>query len=183
MDIFKRRLPRRDEVLYTFGAGAFFVHLWTFYNIFNEVPAWVIRMNLWEVISVVSYVLVFALIDSLMLIGGLILLAALLPSNWFKDHFIAQGSISAFLIASFAAFFHLWGDVLNIWSFKRLLFWGGIVALTVTLVSFIVNQFPRISSAIQQVVERLAIVSAIYFIFDIISVIIVLTRNLYGWLV
>jgi hypothetical protein len=180
--IFRRRLPARDEIFYTFAAGSFFVHLWTFYNVFHEVPAWIIRMSMWEVISVVAYVLVFALIDSLLLGAGLVAIAFLLPGSWFRDNFVAQGSVAALLISAFAVFFHLWGDALSIWSFKRLLFWGGIVTLTVALVSFGVSRLPRVLGAIRGVVERVAIVSAIYTLFDISSVIIVFARNLYGWL-
>jgi hypothetical protein len=139
-------------------------------------------MSLWEVISVVAYVLVFALIDSLLLTAGLAVIAFVLPGSWFRDNFVAQGGVAALLVSGFAVFFHLYGDALNIWSFRRLLFWGGVAGLTVVLVSFIINRIPRVSGVLQQVIERLAVVSAIYFLFDISSLIIVLARNLYGWL-
>lgn len=182
MDIFKRRFPDRGALFYTFATGVFFVHLWTFYNVFHEVPAWVIRMSLWEVAGVVSYVLLFALVDSLLLAGGLTAIAVVLPRRWFRDNFVAQGSIAALLISAFAVFFHLRGDALDIWSFKRLLFWGGIAALTVVLVSFAVNRIPKVSGLIRIAAERIAVVSAIYIFFDILSVLVVLARNIYGWL-
>jgi hypothetical protein len=182
LDTFKRQFPSRGELFYTFAVGVFFVHLWTFYNVFHEVPAWVIRMSLWDVIGVVSYVLLFALVDSLLLAGGLTAVAVVLPNRWFKDNFVAQGSVAALLISAFAVFFHLQGDALDIWSFKRLLFWGGIAALSVVLVSFIVNRIPRASVFIRGAVERIVVVSAIYLFLDIFSVLVVVARNLYGWL-
>lgn len=182
MDIFRRKFPARAELFYTFATGVFFIHLWTFYNVFHEVPAWVIRMSLWEVIGVISYVLLFALIDSLLLAAGLTAVAVVLPNGWFRDHFMAQGSVAALLISAFAVFFHLWGDALDIWSFKRLLFWGGIAGLTVVLLSFAVNRIPKVSGYIRGAVERIAVVSAIYLFLDFSSVVIVLVRNIYGWL-
>jgi hypothetical protein len=182
LDIFERKFPTRAELFYTFATGVFFVHLWTFYNVLHEVPAWVIRMSLWEVIGVISYVLLFALIDSLLLALGLTAVAVVLPKRWFRDNFIAQGSVAALLISAFAVFFHLWGDAFDIWSFKRLLFWGGIAGLTVVLVSFAVNRIPKASGVIRAATERIAVVSALYLFLDLSSVVIVLVRNVYGWL-
>jgi hypothetical protein len=80
----KASLTKQDLWL-LFAACVLPTHIWAIVNILREVPAWVKRMNTFQMVGVMSYdMAVFALPDALLPFLGLLILAAILPAALFR---------------------------------------------------------------------------------------------------
>jgi hypothetical protein len=73
LDIFKRRGISREDILLVFAACVLPVFIWSFYNLLNEVPAFVLRLSVTELIGTSAYVLAFALVESILFFLGLLI--------------------------------------------------------------------------------------------------------------
>ena len=140
---------------------------------FREVPSWVLSMTLWEVISTVAYTLTFALIETLIVFLPVILIAMILPRRWVQEKFIPLSSLLLTELTLMAVGLHF---AIILEKPKRLLLLS--YAFVLGLTTFLVLRFPRIQNVLRAVVERLTVLSFIYIFFDMISLVIVLIRNL-----
>jgi hypothetical protein len=85
------RLPSREQILPVFAVTVFVVFSWTLYRMFWYIPSWLGDFDMLGVLSISAYVLAFALFESALIFGILLLLVILLPSKWFKDTFVPTG--------------------------------------------------------------------------------------------
>ena len=70
----------KSELLYAFAFCALPVHLWTIYNMLRDVPAWILYMDVWDLIGTISYTLAFALLETFILFLLLVLFSLLLSA-------------------------------------------------------------------------------------------------------
>ena len=102
MRFLKERVPTKREAALLFVACVFPTHVWTMLHFLREVPAYLRRMDLVDVLGVLAYTQVFALLESVVLLGLLILISIALPRRLFKDKFVPQGTVLIFTM-------FLWG--------------------------------------------------------------------------
>ncbi len=182
MDIFKRRGLTRADVFLLFSACTFPVFLWAFINIFYGMPSFVLRLTVPEIIGASAYFLAFALLESILYFGVLLLIlsliALLLPRRWFGDHFIAFGGWLALLIAAIAMLMQVGSDWLTALSARRSLFYLGLTVVTGLGYLFAVFRFSRFESFIRAVFQRLSMLAMLYAFFGVASLLIIIFRNL-----
>ena len=182
MDIFKRRGISREDIFLVFAACVLPVFIWSFYNLLNEVPAFVLRLSVSELIGTSAYVLAFALVESilffLVLFIVLFLLALIFPRKLWGDHFVAIGSMLAILISAVAMYVQLNYDRVLKLSLKRTLFDLGLVGLVFVIYYVLILTFPRFESAIRSVVRGVSVLSILYALLGCLSVLTVIFRNI-----
>jgi hypothetical protein len=182
LDIFKRRGVSREDILLVFAACIFPVFIWSFYNLLNEIPSFVLRLNLGDLIGTSAYVLAFALFESLLFFLALFiimsLLAFVLPRKLWGDHFAAIGSMLAILISAVAMYFQLNYDRVVKLSLKRTLFDLGLVGLAFVIYYVLILSFPRFESAIRSVVRGISVLSIVYAFLGCLSILIIIFRNI-----
>lgn len=171
---------------------AFPLHLWTLILAFRDI-SWVTeRTNAWDAIGVVSYGMIFALIESLLIFLVLVLVGFLTPWRWESDRRIA-----------FLAFLVL---ILSVWAMISQLLFLWDVSLPASAIEYLRNSdhpvrivyavcliiitptvllpaysFLKTKSAVivmQNLMERLSLLSMFYLVFDLLGGIIILVRNL-----
>lgn len=178
MAIFKDRLPSGPQLLSVFVVCVFLTHVWSIYNVLQEVPAWILYLNIWELLGGIAYTQLFALVDSLLLIAGIVALGFILPRRWFLDRFVAQGSLTALIITSWAVLAHTQGGAGNMWSVNGLLFGIVAIALAIAAGSILIRRYKKLESAFTVIGERLLVLAFVYLAVDVASIFIVVARNL-----
>ncbi len=177
MGIFKsRRLPPGDLSL-AFGAIAFPLHVWAIVNILVIFPAWLLRASLWELVGVVSYPLVDALLESCILWIGLVGLSYVLPKKWLANKFAALSSVLVWLLAAWA--------VLAQFTFDSILQWGPgqmlpallLVVFSFGLVYWLVQRYGRLEGWIRRLTQGIAVLTYFYLTFDLLGLAVVIMRN------
>jgi hypothetical protein len=171
---------------------AFPQHVWAFVLALRDV-SWVAeRTNAWDAVGVVSYGLVFALVESLILFGVMVLLGYLVSGSWDADRRVSLLAVLV-LIASLWAMleqlYFLIGTGQPHWLLHLLIASGhplryffalvvAVVVLSVVVPAFLVIRSQRAAQAIWGLIDRLSVLMVFYLLFDAVGIIIVLVRNL-----
>ena len=162
-----------------FAAAVFPTHFWALVDFLQEYPAWIKRMNTSELLGAFSYVMgVFALPDALLLFLGIVVLALILPTRFFREKFAALGSALALLTAVWFIIFHsfpLWLEQrqlvpLGLWAVSY------VVVLAVAYVQILRN--PKAEALVDNFMQRAVSLAGLYLFIDFLSLIYVLIRNL-----
>lgn len=180
MVTFRSRFAPRRDILLLFGACVFPVQVWSIVNVLREVPAWVLRLSLWDLIGVIAYTQAFALLESAIIFLVLILLGAILPGRLFRDRFVAQGSMAVFLTSAWAVAAHYSDDAIRLWSAKMFLLGFAVYLASVAVFYGLIHRHDRLAEAIRSLVERLLVLSLLYVSIDVLSLLIVAFRNVRG---
>ena len=190
MAIFKRY--SKSGLWLLFLTTAFPIHLWTIILVLRDF-AWVTeRTNAWDAVGVAAYGMVFAFIESLFVLIIVVLLGLLLPKQWDERKRISFLGLLLFTVALWTILGQLYflldfgipAPIIQFFAASshplRLLYAGlvGLVSLTLIVPVYLFLRKNNVSNSIYNLIERLAVLSAIYLVFDGISLIIIIIRNL-----
>ena len=178
MDTFKAKFPTKGDTWLVLSSILFVINIWAIINILRAVPSWILSRTIWEMIGIISYPLAFALIESLIVLIGLIIVAVILPKKVLRDNFVSMGSLSAILASLGMIITHLYGEELDIWplrDFGRYL----LVLIGIVLLSWIPIYFVNgIAKSIKFISTRIKPLSIAYLVLDILALFVVVTRNI-----
>jgi hypothetical protein len=136
-----------------------------------------LRHSLWDLFGILSYRLVFAAFESLLVLFILVLLCVILPARWLRDRFAAEGSMIALLTSLWIVAFQLGSGIFRRWSLWPFLVALGYVAV-ISVLYALIAQNERIEKAIVSFIERLTIFSYVYLFLTAIGLLVVVFRNL-----
>lgn len=171
---------------------AFPLHLWTLILVFQDV-SWVTeRTNSWDAIGVASYGMLFALVESILVFILFALIGFVTPKQWNADKRIAFLSMVYLLLAAWgilAQLVFLWDVQLPSSTMQFLsgsghpLRWlyAGTLAIVIPTIILPVYFFLRTDKPfkfMQEVIDRLSLLTMLYLFFDVLGLIVVVIRNI-----
>ncbi|MCZ7553975.1 MAG: hypothetical protein M5U05_15565 [Anaerolineales bacterium] len=176
------RLPNREQVVLLFLAISLPINFWALVVFLQELPAYVLRMSAWEILSVLAYILTLALVDSLILLAICVILLLFMPTSLLKGRYTAAGTMSAYLIIlwlipiqyqeSIAARFHVVEQSWFVWLWLALLF------ASFALFAIILVRSEKFERMIRAYLERVSLLASVYLFFNFAGLLIVIARNL-----
>ncbi len=180
LGIFKYKWSAKAEYFKLFLVCSIPIHIWAYINLFNDIPAMQLQMSIWRILSVASYVLAFALFESLLIFGLIFLICLLLPERLFGVKLIHLVAIIVITVSILISFIHLY----DYWEIDSLSFADWIVSwvlfglfVTITLLFFL-TRYKRVQKGFQSVIDRLAVLSLVYISLDILGLFVITVRNL-----
>jgi len=87
------RLPNLQAILQVYAVIAVMLSAWTITAFLWKLSAWLLILNLGEIFTVFSYVIVTNLVESLIVLFLLLLACVLLPHQILRDDFVVRGGI------------------------------------------------------------------------------------------
>jgi hypothetical protein len=100
-----QRLPNSQAILQVYAVIAVMLSGWTITAFLWKLSAWLLILNMGEILTVFSYSMVANLIESLVVLLLLLMVSACLPASFFRDDFVVRGTIlTVGLIGSLMAF-------------------------------------------------------------------------------
>jgi hypothetical protein len=144
----------------------------------NEVPGWVLRLNTWDLIGVIAYTQAFALFESLVFVLILVIVSVILPAKFFRNKFVAVATSIVILTTAWFILAHYQDDIIRLWGVKQFALWTGIYLLSIVGAIVLVFRFNRVENSINIAVQRLSVLSSIYIFLGVLSVVIVIIRNI-----
>jgi hypothetical protein len=168
------------------------LHAWTLVLAFRDL-SWVAdRTNAWDAVGVLSYGLVFALVESILLFLVAVLLGYLLPASWGPRRRMAVLSVFVLVLSLWAMVGQLFfllnvrlpGALLQFLAHTghplRVLYIAvpSTVTATFLIPLVLVLRTSRGMRFMGGLIERLSLLAMLYLVFDAAAVIIVLIRNL-----
>ena len=155
LEVIRKRVPNRSEILAVFGIAVFVCFTWTLLHFFNKLSSFLLYFTVGEIANVFAFMMAFTLLESILITAFLVLLSVLLPSGWLRDGFALKGLIilvSAVLVP---------------------------LASIVALIA-LVQSMPRVRDILLSIQDRILIMSFVYVPVGLISLLSVLYRNLLG---
>ena len=190
MAIFNRY--SRSGLWLLFLSTAFPIHLWTIILVLRDF-SWVAeRTNAWDAVGVAAYGMMFAFVESVFAFAIVVLVGFVLPKQWDEKKRISFLGLLVFLVALWAIIGQLY-FLLNIdlpsglimflvgsghplrWIYAGLFI---LVSLTLVVPVYFFIRSEKVYRSIYNFIDRLAVLSAIYLVFDGISLVVILIRNL-----
>ena len=186
MATFKERLesklPSRQEVFPVFSVIVFIVFTWTLYRMFFQIPSLLFYMRVWDVLIISAYVLGFALIESMVVLGLLLIFSLLFPVKYFKDNFVAQGSTVVLMISMGAVALQRKMNIIYKLDGWELILYPFVILAAIVFViftaSYIYDRFKILPRIINTVAERMIVFLLLYVPLSIIGLLVVFVRNI-----
>jgi hypothetical protein len=182
----------KQDLWSLFLMSAFPLHLWTLLMAFRDI-SWVAeRTNFTDALGVVSYGLIFAFLESLVLFLSALLLGILIPVTWGKEKRLAITSMLIFVLAFWAILGQLYA--LQNWDISgALLGWlaGSVHPLreiyfitlvfivpTIILPILAIYRSKKTLAKILDMIGRVSLLTMVYLLLDIVALIVVVARNI-----
>lgn len=136
------------------------------------------RLNLWDFLGVVAYTQSFALFETLLLSGVLLLALFLLPVEIVAKHRVSLAAGLIFVHAIWAIVIHYRYDAIRDMGVYQLIPWLLLYLISLLLVFVAVVRVEKLQRMVRATLERLEVLSYAYIFLDLICVVIVIARNL-----
>ena len=189
---FITRRYSRQGLWSLFLVCAFPVHFWTLILVFRDISWLTERTNAWDAIGVASYGMIFAFAESVVIFLVLALLGFLTPKQWEYNRRIAFLGLLILITSGWGMI----GQLLFLWNVflpaqaiqflrssshpLRIIYTVCLIVVTPTVL-LPVYAFIRSNRAVmfmQNLMERLALLTMFYLFFDLLGLIVVIIRNI-----
>ena len=171
------------QVFPVFSIIVFFVFTWALYSAAYQVPSWLGYLSIWNVVTLMIYVLAFALFESAVVLGFVLLICLVFPAHIFKEIFIAQGSAIIVVLSGVALSIQY-----NFQLLYALEFWQGIIyilmflialAATVLLFAALIRRYNRLQRLLEALATRMTMFGYFYLPCGLLSLAVVLVRIIF----
>jgi hypothetical protein len=176
-----QRLPKPKAILQVYAVIAVMLAGWTITAFLWKLSAWLLLLNLGELVAIFSYAMAANLVESLSIMVVLLLLSMLLPAPILRDAFALRGSLLAFgIIGALMAFvgLHMWLGVESAVT----PFLGPVTVLFFALLLIGLARQPRVRNSLHHAVlwasDRLTVFLFILVPLFVLSAMYVLLRNI-----
>lgn len=167
------------------------LHIWTIILAFRDFDWITSRTNSWDAVGVVAYGLIAAVLESLVLFVGAILLGFFVSGRWEEKRRIAFLSAVVIILSLWAIFnqsYFLMGMSVPAWLANLVAGTGRpLVALyalalfsttlSFALPAYLILKLDKALGFMMELVDRLSLLMMLYLFFDIAALVIVLVRN------
>src|SRR5688500_1207600 len=192
MATFTTRIYSRQGLWSLFLVCAFPLHFWTLILVFRDISWLTERTNAWDAIGVASYGMIFAFTESVVIFLIVALLGLLTPKHWETDRriaFLALLILITSIWGMISQLLFLWNVSLPVQAIQflrnsdhplRILYAACLMVVTPTVLLPIYS-FIRSKKAVtfmQNLMERLSLLTMFYLFFDLLALIIVIIRNI-----
>jgi hypothetical protein len=152
-----KRLPEFQAILQVYAVIAVLLSAWTITAFLWKLSAWLLILNLGEILTIFSYAMLVDLVESLIILFILLAVSALLPPHILRDQFVVRGTILALgFIGSLMAFVRFHREF-GIEGGAGLLFGPlAVILLTALLLAFS-SKFRFIASVTAWISDRLTV--------------------------
>lgn len=148
-----------------------------------QIPSWLLSHSKNGLFSLSVYVFSFALLESLIVMGFVLLLSLALPKPLFRERFVAQASLVVLASTFWAVIAQLYREKIIQSSINEIIVYIIIYVLSLLLITilarYLLGRFRRVGSWIVIFAERTTVFAWIYIPLGIVSVIVVFFRNIF----
>ena len=177
MHIPKFHFPRKNEIFLAFGMAIFLISAWEIRAFFYKVPSFLLYMNVGQIAAVFAYMMAFAFIESLLVLCLTFIPAVILPAAWFNDGFATKAS-SAILVAAVSSVLYQNYLPSSYPGTATIGLWLFLTLLSICAVNLLIHFVKPIAKGFSFFLEQLSIMIYIFAPIGVISIFVVIIRNI-----
>ena len=180
-NFFREQLPDRSEFYTVLGVVVFVVYGWSIRGFLHEVPSFIQYFKVGQILAIFSYMMGFALLESLLVTLGLGLLSLTLPGRWFRDGFVYKSFVTVLL-----------GGIAMLWLENTIMSWNNkfppvellltFVGITVSVwvvLLLLLHYLKPLQKALLFIADRIGVMAYLYVPLGILGLFVILIRNLW----
>ena len=181
LNFFRRRLPGRREIFAVLSFVVFVMHSWSVRGFFHEVPSFILYYKLGQILAIFSYMMAFALFESLMVTFGLGTLSLVMPVKWFRDGFVYKSFIT--VVVGAIAMLWLENTIMSLNNtFPSMGLLLGVAGITFGIWVLLLLAFHNVKPLQKPILvfsDRIGVLAYLYIPLGILGFVVVLVRNLW----
>ena len=176
MRMIRERLPSFADFLGVSGLTVLIAYSWALLGVFNKLSSWILMFSLPEMLAMLAYVLLVALVDTLLVMCVVLLISFLSPGHWIRADFVARGGMLVIILMGAPVLFHFMGQ--NFYEVSNaIILVGVILVLVLAACLFMLLRIPLFRRAICFLVERSSIFLYIYLPLTLLALLFLLFRT------
>jgi hypothetical protein len=173
-----RRLPKLQDILPVFAVISTIFFGWSIFVFLQKLPSWLYYLNVGEILTILAYTFTNDLLESLLWLGVLLLLTALLPASLIRDRFAERGSSVGLICLGSLVFFIKLHAERGASLMRYGVLWLVVTLLLAGLLVYLSSRYRMLSDAILSFTDRLTVFLFLFVPLGILSSLVVLLRNL-----
>ncbi len=168
------------------------LHAWALLLAFRDVDWVTQRTNAWDAVGVVSYGLLFTLLETVALFMIVVLLGYLISTAWNPERRVTLLSLLVLLLSAWAILeqaFFLAGMHMPAWFIHLVIASGhplralyaaaiAVVVAEIAVPVWLLLRTRPMYAGVRALIDRLSILSLFYLLLDVMAIVIVIVRNL-----
>jgi len=180
------KFPTKEEIIPIYATIVFPIYSWTIYRLLWNLPSWQKDLfNIGDMLVLGAYGLAFAFIESLTILVLIVFLSVVLPAKCLRNKFVAQGSavLWVFFVLAITAQYFIASTVFLSWNIKEFVISSTLIlALSIVLLTvapyFLIYRIEKLESFFTTLADRMTVFLFIYLPLGILSLILVIVRNI-----
>lgn len=172
------KIPRREKIIPVFAVIVMMLYTWSLLHFFWRLPSWLNFSTLGQIATLFSYMVNVNLIESVLVLLGLITLCVIFPSSWFYDRFVT-GAVSLVLFALgglMALNQYMLDDILS--PEKMLARFAAFVA-AIFVLTFLVDRVSILKMGLEELANRMVVFLYIWMPISALSLLTMAIRNIF----
>jgi hypothetical protein len=170
------RIPKQKEILPVYAVIVLLVYGWTILKFSYYVPGWLYFLNLGEILMVYAYSATVNLLESLLVLLGIVAIGTVLPKKWFADAFVARGAALSALVLGLMMY------VANQFNYKEyypseMIRWFPVIVIVMGVFVYFLGRIKFVCNLIEAFADRAIIFLYISIPVSLLSLIVVVIRN------
>ena len=163
----------RQDAVPLFLLTAFPIHIWSYYNVLREFPAWLARLNRGDLIATIGFSQLMPFVESVIVFVPCMLLTLWLARRFDRQERLAIMFIVLLVSTVWSIVFHWTVDSIRHWRLEFI----GLLALylaTLAVPVLLILRSKSVIASLVEAIERINVLSAIYIAVDAICLLIVI---------
>jgi hypothetical protein len=175
---FIKRIPTLEQIAPVYAVIVVMIYSWTLLRFFWRLSSWFYFSSLGEIAVIFNYMIAVNFFESLFVLIAPVIMSLFLPSRWFYNNFTAKGSL---LVVLGLGYFMYFDNHLNSQTpFPLdLVYITPIIGGAILVIVFLLGSLQFINKILYEVTNRLIIFLYISIPVSILSLLVVLIRNIF----
>jgi len=173
-----QRFPTIKQISPVFALTFFLFNAWTLFRFFWKLPGWLYFLTVREILGVLAYSFSTNLLESMVIIIGLVSMTAVLPNKWFRDVFGPAGTVFVILLLSYMGYF-----LFQIYSREdypsEVVKFAPIVIAGLFVFASLLARVSIIRKILNALTDRITVFLVFLLPLGIISLVVVLMKNIF----
>ena len=174
----REKIPPRQQIAPVYSLVVTVLYTWTLISFFWRVSSWLLYFSVGKIITLYAYAVVVNLLESLLVLGGLILLTLILPKKWLAEHFVSRGTLMLVFCFTSLAYFDSRFMVTRKFP-AELLIWTPAVPVVAFILAYLLGRVRLVARLAEPLAERMIIFLYIFIPVSLLSILVVGLRNLF----
>ena len=173
----KNKLPRLAQVYPVYAIIVILTYGWTIYWALWKLPSWLDFLPLGQIGAIFCYLMATNLIESLLVLVGVLIISLILPKKWFHDVFVSRGSVlAASALIPIMVFEYNYDKPAD--YFYKFPLYLPLIVLIAGVLAFLAGWIQIVRKAVEVFAENAVIFLFVSLPVSILSLIVVIVRNL-----